>query len=122
MPAALADNLQRLMDHHGLSQNELARRCGIGQRTLSTWLDKERALESNPRLRSLDQVAAYFGLPGWLLLVPGLSLDLLLTPGLALVMEHYRDAGERGRETIARVAETEARYAAAHAQAHQRTS
>lgn len=105
-----AKNLQRLMDHHGLSQNELAKRSGVGQRTLSTLLDQKRPLEMNPRSTTIQQLAEYFDVPSWILLIPDLPLDLLTDKRLAQLVERYRDSGNQGRESIDRVAEMEARY------------
>jgi transcriptional regulator with XRE-family HTH domain len=107
---ALARNLQRLMDHHELSQAQLGKKSGVGQRTLSTLLDVEHPLEINPRSTTIDQLATYFGIPSWQLLVPNLSIDLLLSNRLAELITNYTNASDQGRKTIDRIAESEVRY------------
>lgn len=109
---ALTDNLQRLMDHFGLSQAQLAKKSGVGQRTLSTLLDRENPLEINPRATTLARLAECFEIPSWQLLIPGLPIELLTSKRLTKLVEHYRDAPEAGRETVDRIAEAEVRYAA----------
>lgn len=83
----LGKNLQQLMDHHGLSQAELGRKSGIGQRTISTLLDLADPASSNPRLRTVDQLAGYFGLNAWTLLVPDQTADMLVSKKVAAVVD-----------------------------------
>lgn len=110
---ALAHNVQRLMDHFSLSQAELGRRSGIAQRTISTLLDVENPSAINPRARTIEQLAEYFGIPAWQLQIPELPLELLLSKRLTKMVENYRDAPESGRAQVERIAESEVRYAAA---------
>lgn len=111
MALALASNLHRLMDHHKLSQAELARKSGVGQRTLSTLLDTANILEINPRSTTIEQLATFFQIPSWQLLIPDLPLELLMSQRLSRLVENYRDAPEEGRANIHRIAESEVRYA-----------
>lgn len=110
---ALAHNLQRLMDHHGLSQAELGRKSGVGQSTLSKLLNLNDPSTMNPRASTLEQLADYFDIPGWQLLVPDMPLELLLSRRFTKLIENYRDAPERGRAQVERVAEGEVNYAVA---------
>jgi transcriptional regulator with XRE-family HTH domain len=110
---ALAHNVQRLMDHFGLSQAELGRRSGIAQRTISTLLDVENPSAINPRARTIEQLASYFGIPAWQLQIPELPLELLLSQRMTKMIENYRDAPESGRAQVERIAESEVRYAVA---------
>lgn len=110
---ALAGNLRRLMAHHGLSQAQLGKKAGVGQSTLSNLLDDKAPLEVNPRATTIEQLASFFQVPSWQLLIPELSLDLLLSDHLGQLIANYRDATSEGRETISRIAESEARYATA---------
>jgi len=98
--AAIAANLKALMDIKGLSQAELARQAGIAQRTISTLLDTSDPTASNPRSKTLDQLAAYFGMPTWQLLIPNLPIDVLLSKGLARLVHGYRDASPTDRESF----------------------
>lgn len=109
----LADNLRRLMDHHDLSQLQLSKKSGVGQSTLSNLLDVSRHLEINPRLSTLQQLADFFQLPVWQLLVPNQPLELLLDSRIGKVIENYVAAGAMGRQSIERVADSEVRYAMA---------
>lgn len=110
---ALASNLQQLMDHHGLSQAELGRKSGIAQRTISTLLDRANPTAINPRTKTLEQLASYFDVPGWQLLVPDMPLELLVSKRLTKLIENYRDAPEDGRVQVERIAESEVKYAVA---------
>jgi len=117
---ALANNLQRLMANYrlpsgevGLSQAELGRKSGIGQRTISTLLDVDNSAAINPRASTLEQLASFFGIPVWQLLIPDLPLELLLYRRVTKLIENYRDAPENGRKQVERVAEGEVKYAVA---------
>lgn len=110
---AFAHNLQRLMDHHGLSQAELARKTGVGQSTLSKLLNTEDPSAMNPRSSTVEQLADFFDVPGWQLMVPDMPLELLLSKRFTKLIENYRDAPDSGRAQVERIAEGEVKYAAA---------
>lgn len=110
---AFAHNLQRLMDHHGLSQAELARKTGVGQSTLSKLLNTDDPSAMNPRSSTVEQLADFFGVPGWQLLVPDMPLELLLSKRFTKLIENYRDAPAEGRKQVERIAESEVKYAVA---------
>ena len=110
---AFARNLQRLMDHHGLSQAELARKTGVGQSTLSKLLNIEDPSAMNPRSSTVEQLADFFDVPGWQLMVPDMPLELLLSKRFTKLIENYRDAPEAGRTQVERIAESEVKYAVA---------
>lgn len=92
----LAENLQQLMDHRGLSQAELARQSGVAQRTISTLLDKADPVAINPRMRTIEQIAGYFGMPVWLLLIPDMQLEMALSKQFARSVEAQAAAREAG--------------------------
>lgn len=108
---AFATNVQKLMDHHQISQAELGRKAGVGQSTLSRLLDLDAPTGINPRASTVESIAAHFKIAPWLLLVPNLPLELLESNLLGSLVENYRDASEEGRRAIVRVAENELRYA-----------
>jgi transcriptional regulator with XRE-family HTH domain len=117
---ALANNLQRLMANYrlpngeiGLSQAELGRKSGIGQRTISTLLDVDDSAAINPRASTLEQLAHFFDIPVWQFLIPDMPLELLLSKRVTKLIENYRDAPEDGRVTVERIAESEVKYAVA---------
>lgn len=107
---ALATNLQRLMAAQGLSQAQLSKKADVGQSTLSTLLDTTKPLEINPRAKTIEQLALYFGVSSWQLLIPDIPLDLLLSDRLTALVETYRDVTEEGRAAIDRVAASERRF------------
>ncbi|WP_449425982.1 helix-turn-helix domain-containing protein [Rhodanobacter lindaniclasticus] len=110
---AFARNLQRLMDHHGLSQAELARKTGVGQSTLSKLLNTEDPSAMNPRSSTVQELADFFDVPGWQMLIPDMPLELLLSKRVTKLIENYRDAPDQGRAQVERVAESEVKYAVA---------
>lgn len=109
---ALGKNLQQLMEHHQLSQAQLSKKAGVGQSTLSNLLDLTSPLEINPRASTISQLAAYFGLPAWQLLIPEQPLELLLNDGLARLLEGYKDLPPKGRQQLVSTLDAEQRYAA----------
>lgn len=110
-PTHFARNLQRLMDEQGLSQAQLASRCGVSQRTLSTLLNLERPLEINPTLRTILMLADYFNLPTWMLMAPGMPANPAESR-LDQLLSNFAAASVEGRDAILRLAEREAAYAA----------
>lgn len=113
LATTLSRNLQALMDTRGLSQAELGRLSGVGQSTLSRILDADTQGASNPRVTTLEAVASYFGVAAWQLLVPGLDPAMCADGRLGQLVAAYCAAPEIGQQTILRIAESEARYAAA---------
>lgn len=112
---AVAGNVRRLMAHHGLTQLALAKKVGVGQATLSGLLSEEPgAPKRNPRADTVDRLADYFDVPGWLLGIPEVPLDLLLGGEVQSVLTTLVNATPDGRETIVRVCAAETRYAEIH--------
>lgn len=110
---ALAENVRQLMAHEGLTQLTLAKKSGVGQATLSGLLsDDPGAPKRNPRADTIDKLADYFGIPAWALCIPEVPLDLLLGGEAQSVLTNLVAAPRQGRDTILRIAEAEARYAA----------
>lgn len=67
----LSDNIKNLMQHHDVlnSQSEIARRCGLPQRTVGRILNGE----TQANLSSIVGIATAFGIEPWQILVPGLD-------------------------------------------------
>ena len=104
----LSRNLQALMAENGLTQNQLSKKSGVSQRTISNMLDPDGP---NPQLDNVDKVASAFGLDGWHLIMPNLIEDL--TDGSSItsrVLHNLRHSSREGKEHILRVAEREAEY------------
>lgn len=117
---ALSRNLNRLMRHHDLTQAELGARARIGQSTLSRLLNTDDPSGINPRAQTIDQLAEFFGIPPWMLLIPNLDAEVLTTSRLRDVIEHYTASTSAGRESIERVATAEAYFAKAKVRPGQR--
>lgn len=106
----LADNVRRLMEIDGLSQQKLAKRAGLAQRTVSDLLSYGRTSSKSPTLSTIEKIAASFDVPTWLIQVPHLPDDLLRSHRLSRLVENYVEAPERGRENVDRIAESEMHY------------
>jgi transcriptional regulator with XRE-family HTH domain len=92
--AVLAANLIALMSRRGWTQQQLESKSGISQRHISS-LRRETA---DCTTEILDSLGAAFGIPGWLLLVPDMPIEVLDSPEVPLLVERYvRGAhGSRG--------------------------
>lgn len=53
----MAENIQRLMDEHGVTRRKLAADLGFSYTTLSAWLQGE----TYPRIDKIEMMADYFG-------------------------------------------------------------
>ena len=103
-PEVLATNLKALMDKREWTQTQVALKGSVSQSHVGNILRKNRI----PSIKIIDKVARAFGLPGWLLLVPGLSPEILDSPHLPLLVSFYVGAGNQdAREAIFKYAERE---------------
>lgn len=103
--SALARNLKLLMEHHELSQAQLAKDTGIGQSTLSVILNQQDVQASNPTIETVERIAARFRLPAWILVQPSISPEMLLAPGFAKLIEAYSALPVDARQSVDRIAE-----------------
>lgn len=103
---AVAANVRALMDRRELTQMQLCAKSGVSQRHISNLINAK----GGPGAEVLDAVASAFGLPGWLLMIPGLSVEILDSHSIPLLVESFISAGPEGRELIARLAEREATH------------
>ena len=76
--AVLATNLIALMEKRGWTQQQLEAKSGVSQRHISS-LRRETA---DCTTEVLDALGTAFGIPGWLLLVPDLPIEVLDSPTL----------------------------------------
>lgn len=102
----LVDNVRALMRHTETSKAQLAQRSGISERMIAYILAKERT----PTVETADSLARAFGLTGWQLMIPNLSLELAKEGKLEQLVKNYSTSSRKGREYIDRVAEQEAKY------------
>lgn len=106
----LARNLAYLMDHQQdgyWSQEKVATKAGVSQRTVSNMLNPD---SHSPKLESVDMVARAFGLEGWHLILPNLIDDLQSDTSIRKIYDAYVEANTEGRRHIQRVAEREAEF------------
>jgi transcriptional regulator with XRE-family HTH domain len=100
----VAANLRTLMQEREWSQTDVAKKTGVSQRQISYML----SCTTSASFETLSAVAGAFGVPGWLLMIDGLSSELLASPRIPLLVASFRDAGPDGRELVERLAEREA--------------
>lgn len=100
---SLARNLRFLMTQADLSEQNLADRSGVGQKTINNILNKV----NSPTLSTVEKLAAAFGLTGWHLIMPNLPDELISSPTLAKLFSDYVSATPEGRKLIAHIADRE---------------
>lgn len=106
---AFATNVNRLMAHRKMTQSDLASRANVGQTTISSAL-RYPETEKIATLDTVQAIAKALGVAPWLLQVPDVPIELLLSNDISKLVEAYADVGSEGRTNILRVAENEARY------------
>jgi transcriptional regulator with XRE-family HTH domain len=103
---AVAKNLAKLMDAHRLTQQQLAKKADVAQRTISNILNAS----NEPGIEKINKIARVFGLEGWQLQMPNIPDDMLMSGVVHKVMDALTQATPEGREMIGRLAEREAHY------------
>jgi transcriptional regulator with XRE-family HTH domain len=81
----LATNLIALMERRGWTQKQLEAKSGVSQRHISS----VRRATADCTTEILDSLGAAFGIPGWLLLVPGMPSEVLDSPEIPALVERY---------------------------------
>lgn len=97
----VADNLRALMDQRAWSQTDVANKARVSQRHISNMLNRK----TSASFETLNSVAAAFGIPGWLMMIDGLSLDLLDSQRIPLLVNRFRASGPDDRDLVERMAE-----------------
>lgn len=110
---ALADNVRRLMADRQESQAALAGRAGLSQRVVGDLLTYGRGHFKSPTLRTVTAISEAYGVPTWMILLPGLPIELLKAQAIKALLTNYIAAPADGRTNIDRIAEAEVRYARA---------
>jgi DNA-binding Xre family transcriptional regulator len=108
MHEAIANNLSKLKDHYALSQDDIAKKTGLSQRTVSNAL-KPGSINSITT-ETIECLARYFQVQPYHLLIPDLPLEELLSQRIEKLVECYSQTDMDGRNNISRIAENEARY------------
>jgi len=83
--AVLAANLIALMTKRGWTQQQLEAKSGVSQRHISSL----RRGTAGCTTEILDSIGSAFGIPGWILLVPDLPVEVLDSPEVPLLIERY---------------------------------
>lgn len=108
---AIRDNIQRLLEHHGWTQVDLAKAAKVSQKTVSDLVNYGRKGSfKSPNTKTVIGIADAFGTTPWLLFKRDVPLALLLNQRIDKLVESYIVIEEKGRETVDRVAESETRY------------
>lgn len=104
----LSANLRALMKEFKFSKEVLAKRSGVSDRMIGYILAAERSTT----IETANDLGKAFGLNGWLLLIPGLPVELAKTGQLEKLIINYAHSSNDGRNYIEKVAEKEADYKA----------
>lgn len=103
---AVATNLRALMQRRDWSQEQTARKAGVSQRHISNMLSRK----TSASFETLEAVGAAFDIPGWLLTLTDLPVDLMDSKRVPLLVDFFKDAGPDGQALIERLAEREAHH------------
>lgn len=109
----LKENLQWLMDKHDIDGQQAMHRYTvqrgfrISQAKIGNIINETQSTSTD----IIDRLAATFNLAPWQMLAPPHLARDGETPGLAKLIADYAASDEKGRETIASVADTHARLA-----------
>lgn len=105
----IADNIQALMDRAGFkSQADLSRASGVSRTHISVITRNQKSATTDV----LAKLARALGVEPWQLLAPKDMLDASTDHRFKELLLNYLRSGPDGRQTIDRVAESQARYRA----------
>ena len=102
----LSRNLRHLMKMRDWTQQDLSKKSGVSQRTISNMLTEEKV----PTLDTVDKVAAAFGLNLWHMIMPKLVEDLENGSSIRGLIDDYFGSDPAGKRLILQVADREAEY------------
>lgn len=108
----LADNVTRLMKHHGDDQNSLARKAGVGQKTISNVINKRA--KGAPNLDIVTKIAKTYRIKTWHLLLSNCPDEILFNHRVEKLVENFLTSDEMGRNATMAVSETRAQYGSEH--------
>jgi transcriptional regulator with XRE-family HTH domain len=106
MKVVLSNNIRVLMKEFPVSKAALSRKSGVSVRMIGYVLAKEKTATVD----IVEQLAGAFGLAGWQLLIPNLTVELAKNGKLGKLIDNYARSSSDGRVYIERVAEKEAGY------------
>ena len=102
----ITKNIGLMMQQRKWSQEKLAKKSGISQRTVSNILNQTSGV--SPMLSSIAKIARSFGLEFWQIALP--VDELLNDSSIVLLLEYYAKANQEGRDNTLRIAKAEMRY------------
>lgn len=82
----VSTNVQALMDHRKWTQEQLAAKSGVSQSHISNIVRQM----NDPSTDKLDAIGEAFGIPGWLLMIPDLPIEVLDSPEIPHLVDRYR--------------------------------
>lgn len=103
----LARNLRYLMDEADFSEHRLAKKAGMGQKTINNILRQRSSLTTD----KLTDLARAFQMDSWMLLLPDLPILRKELNGLRDLMGLYARSAPEGRQLIRQIAAREADHA-----------
>jgi transcriptional regulator with XRE-family HTH domain len=92
----LANNLRALMQRRGWTQQQLGNKSGISQTHIGNFLRKQ----VDPTTSMLDALGGAFHLPGWILLIPGLPIEILDSGAIPDLVKTYVEAARKPLSTL----------------------
>lgn len=101
--ATVAANLRALLTLRDWSEHDLARKSGVSQKAINNILHRRTAAS----IETTEALAAAFGLKGWHLLIPRLTVELLTSSSLSNLVDDWISATPEGRDIIQRIASRE---------------
>lgn len=105
----LSKNITLLMGHHKHSQEKLAIKAGISQRTICNMLTPGATLKG-PNIENIAAVAAAYNLEVWHLLIPNQPIEVLLNKSIETLVHNYNAVDKGGRQNLERISEKEVVY------------
>lgn len=100
----VATNLRALMDRRDWSQMTLQTKSRVSQRHISNMLNRK----TSASFETLEAVGNAFGIPGWLLMIERLPVELLDSQKIPSLIASYCDAGPDGQALLEKLADREA--------------
>jgi transcriptional regulator with XRE-family HTH domain len=85
--SVLAANLKMLMERRDWTQRQLAEKAGMSQTHVGNLIRGDH----DASLSVVKILADAFGIPPWLLLVPGLRADILDSPEIPSIVARYAE-------------------------------
>lgn len=102
----VAKNVTALMRRRDWTQMQLHFKSGVSQRHVSNVMNAK----SGVSIEILEAVAGAFGIPGYLLLVDELPVEMLDSKKIPLLIKRYLDSPKEGQDLLDSMAERESHH------------